>query len=95
MGIEERLSSGAAHPCCAAPNQEGGKESGMQLKTGLRSAQPRGGVPTEKVVWSGERNIEVAIHTEERRRGLRSTYYCGGAPFGGGGGGIKQPTMCN
>jgi len=29
-GIEEDISCGAAHPCCAVPKGEGGKESGMK-----------------------------------------------------------------
>jgi len=60
-GIEERISSGGAHPCRAALKGERGNKSGMKWRgsysrsrRGLRRAHPRGGVPREKAVWSAE-----------------------------------------
>jgi len=98
-GIEERISSSAAHPCSAALKGERGNESRMKQRRsysrsrrGLSSTHPRGGAPRDMAVWSAEWNIDAPFKTEERRRGLRSTHYGGGAPLGGV---WSSPTMCN
>jgi hypothetical protein len=61
MGIEKRISSRAAHPCCAALKGERGNKSGMKWRRSdsrsrrrLRSGHLGGAVPAAKEVWSTE-----------------------------------------
>jgi len=80
-GIEDCLSSGATVQCLTAPKRDGRKQSGMtwrrslsRSRRGLSSTHPRGGTPTEKVVWGAEWNIEPPIQTKERQQRLKGAY---------------------